>query len=194
MKIIGTIIISLLMFFHQKNQFKIEELFDKQNIIQNQETILGENKTVIPEKTWDYKDLSDIDEEIQKICFLIAKDYQISPELLIAIIERESAGKINATNKNSGCIGLMQLNPKYINHYLERIEKTDAYDMETNIRIGCEILKDFQKIYSELPLVLMKYHGEKTAIEKFKSGDYSEYCIGIIKRMKEMQLITGGQN
>lgn len=136
--------------------------------------------------------VSFIPEEIQKLCFEIGEEYHIAPELLIAIIERESGGKVNAKNKTSGCMGLMQLHPKYAEYYLSKANATDPFNAEDNIRAGCEILIEKFEKYKDLPLVLMKYHGESNATSKYESGNYSKYCISIMERMEEMQEITGG--
>lgn len=140
----------------------------------------------------EFVSVSYIPVEIQKLCFEIGEEYHIAPELLIAIIERESGGKVNAKNKKSGCMGLMQLHPKYADYYLRKAGASDPFNAEDNIRAGCEILTEKFEQYKELPLVLMKYHGESNATSKFKSGNYSKYCKGIMKRMEEMQEIAGG--
>jgi hypothetical protein len=142
----------------------------------------------------EFVSISFIPIEIQKLCFEIGEEYHIAPELLIAIIERESGGKVNAINKKSGCMGLMQLHPKYAEYYLEKAGASDPFDAEDNIRAGCEILEEKFETYYELPYVLMKYHGESDAKKKFKSGNYSKYCKEIMERMEEMQRLQEGEN
>lgn len=151
-----------------------------------------ETEVIVETETEEYVSISFIPLDIQKLCFEIGYEYHIAPELLIAIIERESGGDINAVNKTTGCMGLMQLNPKYADYYLEKAGCSDPYKAEDNIRAGCEILLEKFEQYTDLPLVLMKYHGESNAVSKYKRGKYSNYCIGIIERMEEMQEITGG--
>lgn len=129
---------------------------------------------------------------IQKLCFEIGEQYNIEPGLIIAIIERESSGRVNAVNKDSGCMGLMQLHPKYANYYLKKTGGTDPFDAEDNIRAGCAILKEKIKQYKHLPLAIMKYHGESNAKKKFRTGNYSAYCVGILERMEQIKKITGG--
>lgn len=149
-----------------------------------------ESETIV--ETEVFENISFIPLEIQKLCFEIGNEYHIAPELLIAIIERESGGDVNATSSKYGCMGLMQLHPKYADYYLEKAGCSDPYNAEHNIRAGCEILLEKFEQYTDLPLVLMKYHGESNAVSKYKKGNYSNYCIGIIERMEEMQEITGG--
>lgn len=149
----------------------------------------SEKETEIEEQ---FVSVSFILEEIQKLCFEIGNEYHIAAELLIVIIERESSGDVSAENKTSGCMGLMQLHPKYADYYLAKAGCSDPYDPESNIRAGCEILTEKFEQYHDLPLVLMKYHGESNAVSKFKKGNYSKYCIEIMERMEEMQEITGG--
>lgn len=140
----------------------------------------------------EFVSISFIPIEIQKLCFEIGEEYHIAPELLIAIIEVESGGDVKAKNKTTGCMGLMQLHPKYAKHYLKLAGGTDPFDAEDNIRAGCEILTEKFEDYYDLPLVLMKYHGESDALKKFKKGKYSKYCLRIMERIEDMQEITGG--
>lgn len=75
-----------------------------------------------------------------------SKKYNLRPELIIALIHRESSfNPISVSNKN--CIGLMQINPK---PHKEKLEKRDisyyqASYVKYNIDIGCEILKKYIK-------------------------------------------------
>lgn len=165
-----------------------------ETVITEIETETEKIETLEPETVPEEKfvSLSYIPEYIQKLCFEIGQEYHIAPELLIAIIERESAGDPNAVNPVTGCMGVMQLHPKYADYYLAKAGCNDSFNPEHNIRAGCEILTEKFEKYIDLPLVLMKYHGESKATSRFKSGKYSKYCIAIMKRMDEMQTITGG--
>ncbi|MGN1158228.1 MAG: transglycosylase SLT domain-containing protein [Agathobacter sp.] len=160
--------------------------------LQQIETEIEETETEIIEIETEWTNLSYIPVYMQKLCFEIGEEYHIAPELLIAIIERESGGDANAVNPVTGCMGPMQLHPAYADYYLEKAGCSDPFNPEHNIRAGCEILTEKFEQYIDLPLVLMKYHGESKAISRFKSGKYSKYCIEIMERMEEMQEITGG--
>ena len=145
---------------------------------------------VVEEPTDEFVSVSYIPEYIQKLCYEIGEEYGIEPGLLIAIIERESSGRVNAVNKKTGCMGLMQLHPKYADYYLKKAGCSDPFNAEHNIRAGCEILKEKTQQYKHLPLVLMKYHGESNATKKYKTGNYSSYCKTILARMEEIKEIN----
>ena len=135
----------------------------------------------------EFVSVSFIPEHIQKLCYKIGPEYDLSPALLIAIIEQESGGDAKAVNKRTKCMGLMQLHPKYADYYLNKAGASDPFNPEDNIRAGCEILKEKLKQYKHLPLALMKYHGESDATKKYKTGKYSSYCKKILNRMNEME-------
>lgn len=138
----------------------------------------------------EFVSLSFVSVEYQKLCFKVGEEYGISPLLLIAIMEAESGGDVSAINEETGCIGLMQLHPKYAHIYLDRAGVNNPHDPECNIRGACEILLEKFEQYYELPLVLMLYHGEgNKAFTRYRTGQYSNYCIGIMERMEEMQKI-----
>lgn len=67
-----------------------------------------------------------------------AKQNQLSPELVLALIETESSFKQFAISK-AGAQGLMQVMP-FWKHEIGRPED-NLTDIETNLRYGCTILK-----------------------------------------------------
>lgn len=125
--------------------------------------------------------------EIEEACITIGEEYDISAELLMAIIEKESGGDPYAVNKKSGCMGLMQLHPKYANYYMGKAGVSNPYSINDNIRAGCEILREKFEKYEDLPLVLMLYHGESGAQKKYQRGQTSKYAQDIIDRTYELE-------
>ena len=74
-----------------------------------------------------------------------AKEYDISPTLLLAISQTESRFYFNAIS-NKGCIGIMQVNPAVWVAPLIRAgvirQVSDLYDPQRNIRAGAYIFRD----------------------------------------------------
>lgn len=130
-----------------------------------------------------------ISEEIQDACVWYGEQYNICPELLMAIIERESSSQQDATN--GGCKGLMQVYEKFHKDRMERLSVNDIYDMNGNILVGTDYLSELFEKYGETSTVLQVYHGEKDAVKKSESGYISSYADGIMKRSEELERIHG---
>lgn len=122
----------------------------------------------------------------------IGQQYNISPELILAIIESESAGDPDAVS-SSGCVGLMQIKPKFAVERMERLGVTDLYDPYSNILVGVDIISEFAKKYYDVPVVLMAYNeGEYSgAVEQATRGEYSAYATKIMSRTEELEEQAG---
>lgn len=102
-----------------------------------------------------------------------AKQYNIEPEFVKAVIKQESKFNPNA-GSNKGAKGLMQLMPSTAKSY----GVTDVYDPEQNIRAGTEMLSRLSKQYNgDKEMILAAYN--------WGSGNLAKK--GFEKRPKETQ-------
>ena len=132
-------------------------------------------------------------EEYQVYAEEIGEQYNICPELIMAIIERESSGQADAVN--GSCKGLMQVSERWHCDRMEKLGVTDLYDPYSNILVGTDYLVDLIERYEELPMVLMTYNGSSDAAERMESGNFTEYATGIIERaedLEKLRLYNGG--
>ena len=118
-------------------------------------------------------------------CIVFANEYCICPELVMAIIERESEGDPNATN--GSCKGIMQISEKWHADRMYRLGVTDIYDTVGNIHVGVDYLSELFLKYEDAETVLMVYHGEKDAASKASRGEISDYAKGILERSQELE-------
>lgn len=118
----------------------------------------------------------------------IGEQYNIAPELIIAIIEAESSGRWNIVSEHNA-VGLMQIIPEYHTERMERLGVTNIYDPYSNILVGVDYLSELAKKYDDLPTVLMCYNeGEYgTAIERAENGEWSDYAKKIMRRSEILQ-------
>ena len=122
-------------------------------------------------------------------CVTCGEEYGICPELLMAIIERESGGKADA--QNGSCVGLMQISSKWHKGRMDKLGVTDLTDEESNVLVGCDYLLELFEEHEDPALVLMIYHGEKDAVKKWENGTISEYVLKILKRSEELERLHG---
>ena len=118
-------------------------------------------------------------------CVVFSNEYCICPELVMAIIERESEGDPNATN--GSCKGIMQISEKWHTDRMDRLGVTDIYDTVGNIRVGVDYLSELFLEYEDVATVLMVYHGEEDAVAKSSRGEISDYAKGILERSQELE-------
>ena len=129
-----------------------------------------------------------IDEKYVEYATEIGNQYNIAPELIIAMIEAESSGKWNIISE-SGAVGLMQVIPDYHRDRMERLGVTDIFNPYNNILVGVDYLSELAEKYDDLPTVLMAYNmGEYGgAIEKAENLEWSDYAKKIMRRSEILQ-------
>ena len=120
----------------------------------------------------------------------VAEEFGICPEFVMAVCEYESGGNQNCTN-NLGCTGLMQIYPKYNQERMRKYGVTNLRDPRQNVTIGCDLLAELFDKYEDSALVLMKYHGENKAQQKYEEGQMSSYAKKILVRSEELERMRG---
>lgn len=127
----------------------------------------------------------DWQEYIERLC----ESKNISPELVEAMIERESSWNPDAVNGN--CIGLMQVDKNIYKDLIGSRNLTDPYD---NIQIGVEILEELIHKYGEAAPALMFYnagYSELCGIVAYHDGAISNYASWILNRAEELERLHG---
>lgn len=128
-----------------------------------------------------------IPEEYIQYCEEIGAEYNICPELLMSIVEKESGGKPELTGA-AGEIGLMQVIPKYHTERMKELGHPDLYDAYDNILVGADYLRELFEEYEDTYLVLMCYNmGESRAIELYDQGIYSDYAVSVCDRSAQLE-------
>jgi soluble lytic murein transglycosylase len=98
-----------------------------------------------------------------------AKNYDLDPALLAAVIYRESKFDARARS-DSGAIGLMQLLPDTAKGIAlhtggTRFRVDDLYDPEINIRYGAFYLRRLLTKYGDIRLALAAYNAGQTNVD-----------------------------
>lgn len=127
----------------------------------------------------------DWQEYIERLC----EDKDILPELVEALIERESSWNPDAVNGN--CVGLMQVNKEIHKELIGDRDMTDPYD---NIYVGVTILEELLHKYGEAAPALMFYnagYSERFGIVAYHDGAISDYADWILNRAEELERLHG---
>ena len=145
-------------------------------------------QSYVPEDTY-------LSEEIQGYCVEIGEEYGICPQLLMAMIEKESAGDPNAMNGN--CVGLMQINTDYHWDRLRKITGDETatiagfFSPKINIQLGADYIMELADEYGDIGYVLDIYHGDSKADYNNQNGILSNYAEKILERSAEIERAKG---
>ncbi len=124
--------------------------------------------------------------EYVQYCEEIGQAYNICPELLMAVIERESNGNADVVGKY-GEIGLMQIYPKYHLNRAESLGVYNLFDAEGNILVGADYLAELFAEYNDTGMVLMRYNGVLNAEELGEQGKYTAYAEQVMDRAEQLE-------
>lgn len=132
-----------------------------------------------------------ISETAYNACVKYGEEYNICPEILMSIIEKESSGQFDA--ENDGCKGLMQINEKFHADRMKRLGCNNIFDEEQNVHVGTDYLSELLEEYEDIYIILMCYNmGESRANELVSLGIYeSDYAVWICERSAELEKIHG---
>ena len=104
-----------------------------------------------------------------------ARQYELDPALLAAVIYRESKFDADAES-SSGAIGLMQLLPDTAEGIAlftggSRFEVADLYDPEINVRYGSFYLRRLLRKYDDERLALAAYNAGQANVDEWLAND-----------------------
>lgn len=118
--------------------------------------------------------------------------YDICPELLQALVERESTFYINATN--GSCKGLAQISTRWHTDRMERLGVTDIYEPYGNILVAADYLRELfdEREDDDVYYVLMRYNmAIDTANSLYAAGEITDYARSIVRRAAELERLHG---
>lgn len=103
-----------------------------------------EDPSVVPEP----EDLSEVDQILAYIDEITTTRYtNLDPELIKAIVQRESRYDPTRVNVSTGVVGLMQINPRWHSARARELGVDDLTDPYGNILVGCDLLSELMDQY-----------------------------------------------
>ncbi len=127
----------------------------------------------------------DVPEEVAEISEEIGKQYNICPELIQSMCYVES--KFQPDVESDGCVGIMQVSPKWHKERMDKLGVTDLKDMKQNMTVAVDYLSELSSDGVDIVEALMRYHGESDVEEKLEKGEISEYAESILEISEELE-------
>ena len=132
-----------------------------------------------------YYDSIPLDKELQNHIIKQAHANGIQPQIIMAMIERESDYNITCMGDGGESYGLMQIQPKWHSKRMEKLGCTDLLDPYQNVTVGIDYLCE----------LLSRYDGDMAkALVGYNQGHYkgtvTAYAKGVLARAEAL----GGAN
>lgn len=134
-----------------------------------------------PERT--YYDVP-LTEDLQDIIIDISEKRGVDPALVIAVIEKESGYKPDASGDNGRSQGLMQIWRSFHEQRMEKLGAVNLYDPRDNVIVGIDILAEKLDKYEDVEKALIAYNAGDAGAKKhyFSKGIYSNgYSRAVMK-------------
>lgn len=130
----------------------------------------------------------DLVQHIEETCY----DYAICFELVMAIIEYESNYETRAIGDGGEAYGLMQIQPKWHQERMQRLNVSDLLNPYENIVVGIDYLYECFVDTGDIFYALMTYNmGYSRATTLYRQGIYSQYAQDITARAAELERMSG---
>lgn len=129
-----------------------------------------------------------LSEELQDHIFAECEKHNISPAIVIAMIERESRFKESATGDDGCSMGLMQIQRKWHEERMQALGCDDLLDAFQNVTVGIDYLAELKGRNNDLYWVLMAYNGGPSyANKRIGTGNISDYALEVTERAVELE-------
>lgn len=120
-----------------------------------------------------------LDAEMQEWIWNYCNSKNISPALVMAIIERESSCNSNCVGDYGNSFGYMQIYKKWHIDRMEKLGVTDLLDGKQNVKVGVDYLLELFSENPDATWVLNAYNGGRAYANR-KSDTY--YSVDVLDR------------
>lgn len=126
---------------------------------------------------------------LQDHIFNLCAEYEIEPEIVIAIIKNESDFDSAAIGDSGNSLGLMQIFEKHHEDRIEKLGVTDLLDPAQNVAVGVDYLAELIKAYDgNIEKALVAYNAGRT-------GAYNNFFSkGIYKSKYSRKVLENAEN
>ena len=141
-----------------------------------------ETETPTIETTAQYEYWEDIplDDEVQEHVFSLCEEKGIDPEIVFAMIWRESRYQADVIGDNGKSFGLMQVQERLHKDRMERLGVTDLLDPIQNVTVGIDYLSELYSKYGDIAQALVAYNSGSYR------GTVTNYAKSVLEKANEI--------
>lgn len=148
----------------------------------------------IVQNWWELDHVNDPDlpDELEEACYIYGEMFGVLPELLEAICDVETGGtyQTDLVDSTGKCVGPMQINISAQKNRIKEYGLT-AEDMKTYdsaMLVATSYIAELFAEYEDPAVVLMKYNGASTALQKYKqTGKLNPYTRYVLKLSEDLE-------
>lgn len=130
-----------------------------------------------------------LSKDLQEYIFGLCVNYNIEPELIFAIIKKESNYIASSIGDYGNSYGLMQIQPRWHQARMDSLFCPNLLNPYQNVTVGIDYLGELFDTGNSLEWVLMAYNsGPSTAYKNTASGRVSQYAKTVLKYYKEIKV------
>jgi hypothetical protein len=134
-----------------------------------------------------------LSEELQNHIFELCEAAGLEPELVIAVIHKESNFKSDAIGDSGRSFGLMQIQPRWYSQRMKELGCDDLLDPFDNVTVGIDILgglvESGESEGKPIEWVLMAYNGGASYADNLMAeGRVSEYATTVLSVSEDITL------
>lgn len=128
-----------------------------------------------------------LEKELQEYIITEAAAKDIDPALVMAIIGTESNYNTHAVGDNGNSLGLMQIQKRFHESRMDKLQAVDLLDPYDNVKVGIDILSELLEEGSTT-WALMAYNGGRSYADAMvERGCISEYAETVLKLTESIQ-------
>lgn len=129
-----------------------------------------------------------LSKDLQSHIFQICESRNIDPDIVIAMIYRESTYRDWLIGDGGDSFGLMQIQPKWHKPRMDKLGCTDLLDPYQNVTVGIDYLADLLEQGGSIEWALMAYNGGPDyANKKAAQGVITEYAKSVLQKAEELE-------
>ena len=147
------------------------------------------------EKTCVYYYDVPLEKDLQEHIFHLCAEYEIDPEIVIAMIAVESNYDAGAVSEDYKSVGLMQIQERWHRGRMTRLKCHNLYSPYMNVTVGVDYLAELKVLNSDIGFMLSAYNGGiNYANEQALNGYSNSYVQNVLKTASELKLKGAGDN
>lgn len=131
----------------------------------------------------------EVPEDVKEISEELGQRYNMCPEVIQSISWIES--RFDPQAESGGCVGIMQVSPRWHKDRMERLGVTDLKDARQNMTVAVDYLAEMLVDGEDMEEALMQYHGESHISERLNAGEMSEYVAAVLELSAELESQKG---